>query len=242
MSGVTVRTLHHYEQVGLLEPSARSAAGYRLYSRDDLFRLQQILMWRELGFALEQIRNILDDPGFDRRHALVKQRQELLRRVEQSNAMIRSIDLAIETLKGDEKMNAKELFDGFDHSQYEDEAKQRWGDTAAYRESARRTKKYSERDWLRIKTEGNSILDGLAEKMKAGATAAQDDVVVLAEQHRLHIDRWFYPCTHEHHQALADMYLADERFASNIDKHGDGLTQFLADAIHENASRAPGGD
>jgi len=237
VSGVTVRTLHHYDSLRLLVPSARSDAGYRLYSEDDLYRLQQILLWRERGFALEQIRRIIDDPTFDRRGALLEQRLQLVERSRRTNAMIHSVDGALASLQGGNAMDAETLFDGFDPSRHEREVHQRWGDSDAYREAARRTKRYTKQDWVRIQAEGRNILDELAEKMRQSLTAVHDDVVELAEQHRLHIDRWFYPCSRAMHEGLAEMYLADQRFASKIDEHAEGLTNFLVDAIRANATR-----
>ncbi|HXV64998.1 MAG TPA: MerR family transcriptional regulator [Vicinamibacteria bacterium] len=237
LAGVTVRTLHHYDRIGLLVPSARSDAGYRLYGEADLYRLQHILVWRELGFSLEQIRRMLDEPGFDRRKALVTQRQELLRRGRRVTAMIRSVELALEELEGGQKMDVKQLFDGFDPAEHEEEARERWGDTQAYREAARRTREYTENDWARIKAEGDALLQEVAGKMATGAAPDDPDVLELAERHRLQIDRWFYPCDRIAHRGLADLYLADERFESRIDRHAHGLTQFLSAAIRANAER-----
>lgn len=238
LSGVTVRTLHHYDSIGLLVPSGRTKAGYRLYTEDDLLKLQQILLWRELGFPLPEIRRVLDDPTFDRALALRRQRDELVRRGERTKAMIRSVDAALESLEGGKKtMDAKKLFDGFDPALYEDEAKERWGDTEAYRESMRRTKGYTEKDWKRIKEEGQVLFQKLAEKMKQGAEPRDPEVVSLAEEHRRHIERWFYPLSREAHRGLGEMFVTDERFTANIDKLGEGLAQFLAEAIRANAER-----
>lgn len=236
LAKVTVRTLHHYDGIGLLVPSSRTESGYRLYAEEDLHRLQQILLWRELGFPLEEIRRILDDPDFDRMKALLAQRKELVARGRRTEAMIRSVDLALESLKGGKKMDAKKLFEGFDPARYEDEARERWGESEAYRESARRTAPYEERDWTRMKEEANAILEKLAERMREGAAADESDVVELAEQHRLHIDRWFYRCSRKMHEGLAGMYVSDDRFKANLERHGEGLAQFLADAIRANAA------
>lgn len=237
IANVTVRTLHHYESLGLLVPSRRSEAGYRLYSEADLLRLQQILLWRELGFALEGIRRILDEPGFELREALLAQRDELSRQGERVAEMIRSVNAAIERLDGGKENDMKELFGGFDSSRYESEAKERWGDTDSYKEAARRTKKYTKDDWVRMRSEGDAIFAKLAERMRQGAAAGDADVLDLAEQHRLHIDRWFYPCSRRMHEALGEMYVTDERFTASIEARAPGLARFLADAIQANASR-----
>src|SRR4029434_8921629 len=144
----------------LLVPRTRTRAGYRLYNDDVLFRLQQILIGRELGLSLEEIRRSLDDPRFDRRKALLAQKEQLRARVCQTEAMIRAVDAALTILDERTKggsMDIKELFDGFDPSEYANEAKERWGKTDAYKESMKRTKRYTPEDWKKIKTEQEAI-------------------------------------------------------------------------------------
>jgi DNA-binding transcriptional MerR regulator len=239
IAGVSVRTLHHYDQIGLLVPKLRSAAGYRLYDRDDLLRLQQILIGRELGLTLQEISRLLDDPGFDLRQALRSQKQQLQGRAERTAAMLRAVDAALtilDTEVAEGSMNVKDLFDGFDPPQCEEEARQRWGDTDAYAESARRTSRYSAEDWARYKAEQASIYGDLIAAMSAGTPGEDASAMAVAERHRLSIDRWFYPCSKALHRGLADLYEADARFAENIDRHGKGLTAFLAAAIRANAA------
>ena len=178
-AGLTIRALHHYDSIGLLVPSARSAAGYRLYDDDDLLRLQQILIGRELGLSLEAIRRSLDDPGFDRREALRAQRAELAARAERATDMIRAIDAALTAIEENDmgKVDMKKIFDGFDPDQYADEVKQRWGDTDAYKISAKRTKSYTEADWQKLKDEQAAIYaDALAARdgRRAARRAARD--------------------------------------------------------------------
>jgi MerR family transcriptional regulator, thiopeptide resistance regulator len=248
ISGVSVRTLHHYDQIGLLTPEGRSDTGYRLYSESDLLRLQQILVQRALGLPLEDIRKVLDDPSFNRIAALRQQREELVARAEQTQAMIRGIDAALHALEhpdpnqrpdGEPTMSIdfKQIFDGFDPTQYELEAERRWGDSDAYKESQRRVKSYTQQDWLAQKAESTAILQDAAAALRGGKAPAHPDVLEIAERHRLSIDRWFYPCSKAMHAGLADMYEADERFAANIDKFAPGLTPFLAAAIRANATR-----
>ena len=245
LSGVSVRTLHHYDRIGLLVPSGRSRAGYRLYSTDDLLRLHQILMQRELGLSLEAIRKRLDDPHFDHRAALLEQRRLLRERAAQAERMIRALDRALSLLEteppsqGEETMsNMQGLFDGFDPKAYEQEAEQRWGHSDAYKESKRRANRYSAQDWERFLAEHGAVTDALVRAMQAGNRPDDPEVMDLAEQARLIIDRWFYPCSHEMHARLADMYEADARFAQNIDKAAAGLTPFLSAAIRANAARS----
>jgi MerR family transcriptional regulator, thiopeptide resistance regulator len=245
LAHVSVRTLHHYDEIGLLVPSQRSPAGYRQYDDDDLLRLQQILIQRELGLPLEEIRRALDDPQFDRRRALLAQREQLEQRSRQTAEMLRAVDRALTLLeqrehdqKGQEPtMDRRELFDGFDPAKYEAEARQRWGHTDAYKESARRTQGYTPEDWKRLGAEQAALYGDAFALLRAGEPPDGDRARAVAERHRLSIDRWFYPCSLELHRALAGGYESDARFAANIDKYGAGLTTFLIAAIRANADR-----
>ena len=245
IAGVSVRALHHYDEIGLLVPSSRSDAGYRLYNDDDLLRLQQILIGRELGMPLEEIKRSLNDPKFDRRAALERQRKEIVTRAERAVAMLRAIDTALaeltseggKTMKEMSKEEITSLFDGFDPSLYESEVKERWGKTDAYKESARRTSKYTKADWERYKAESYAIMADAAQLFRSGASADGEGAMAVAERHRLSLDRWFYPCAPEMHAGLADMYEADARFAESIDKYAPGLTPWWSAAIRANAGR-----
>ena len=240
LAGVSVRTLHHYDSIGLLVPEARTAAGYRLYTDADLFRLQQILIGRELGLSLEEIRRALEDPRFDRKTALLDQRERLIVRVRQSEAMIRAIDAALAGLDGDQKdaqMKMENLFQGFDPSRYEDEVRHRWGTSEAFVESEKRTRRYTPDDWKALKAEQAAVYDDAHSALQAGQRPSDEEVMEIAERHRLSIDRWFYPCSHSMHCGLAAMYESDDRFRQTIDRHGQGLTSFLAEAIRANAAR-----
>ena len=245
IAGVSVRTLHHYDEIGLLVPRGRTDAGYRLYDDDDLLRLQQIILGRELGLTLEEIRRSLDEPSFDRRRALVAQRAELEKRAQQTQAMLRAIDAAIAVIddaaspdsEARAPLDLKRIFDGFDPARYELEAEERWGGSHAYAESKRRTAHYTEADWQRLKAEQAAIYADAFAALQAGQSPADPGVTAIAERHRQSIERWFYPCSFEIHRGLAAMYEEDQRFAENIDKYGAGLTPFLAQAIRENAKR-----
>ena len=195
-----MRTLHHYDEIGLLHPSERSAAGYRRYGASDLERLQLILFYRELGFGLADIGRIMRDPNFDRRTALLAQRELLARKAEQTRSMLGAIDVALAAIEKGMTMDRTEMFEAFgdfDPTQYEDEVKERWGETDAYRESARRTGRYSKEDWKRLRAESEAIEAGLARCWRAANPASSEAAMDLAERHRLHIDRWFYPCSHQ---------------------------------------------
>jgi DNA-binding transcriptional MerR regulator len=238
LAHVSVRALHHYDEIGLLTPADRSDAGYRLYDGADLERLHQVLLFRELGLPLDAIRGLLDEPAADRRQVLLTQRKALDERRRRTDAVLRAVDRAIDALEKGEAMSETTMFEGFgefDHAKYADEAEERWGDTDAYRESARRTKKYGKAEWAAIKEEGEGIMERFAALMESGANATAPEARALAEEHRRHIDRWFYPCPPRMHAGLADMYQADARFAESFEKHAAGLTGFVSDAIRANA-------
>jgi DNA-binding transcriptional MerR regulator len=238
LARVSVRTLHHYDAIGLLVPGGRSEAGYRLYDDEDLLRLQQIVIGRELGLTLEAIGRSLDDPAFDRRQALRSQRQQLERRAEETAEMIRAVDRALEVIERGERDNdMKQLFDGFDASKYEAEAEQRWGDSEAFKESKRRTAGYGAEDWKRFGVEQAAIMNDAFALLSAGERPDSPAAMAVAERHRLSIDRWFYPCSVSMHRGLADLYESDARFAANMDKFGAGLTVFLVAAIRANSDR-----
>ncbi len=240
IANISIRTLHHYDELGLLRPSGRSEAGYRLYASADLERLQQVLFYKELGFGLDEIRELMAAAADDRGAVLRGQRDELAARALRLEAMLALIDKTLASLEGRTQMSDEELFEvfgDFDPSEYEDEARERWGGTAAYRESARRTKGYTKDDWERFKREGDAVVEELATLMDEGVAADDARAMDAAERHRLQIDRWFYPCPHEMHVELGRMYVADPRFAATYDKVRPGMAQYLCDAIAANAAR-----
>lgn len=241
LTGVTVRTLHHYHTIGLLEPGERSAAGYRLYATEDLTRLQQILLYRELGVPLHEIAQLLDDPGFDREDALRRQRASLGARVERLQRMIAAVDRTLVTLEKGEQMTADDIpaaFDGFDPNEDREEAERRWGHSAAYQESVRRISRYGREGCEEMQAEAASINSRFFDLMSNGADAQSAAAMEAAESHRRHITEWFYECTPQTHAGLGEMYLADERFRNKIDESGDGLAAFMAAAIAANAARS----
>jgi DNA-binding transcriptional MerR regulator len=235
-----VRTLHHYDDIGLLVPSRRSDAGYRLYTESDLRRLQQILVFRELGFALDAIAALLEQSRADRHAALLMQRERVQAELQKTGGVLRAIETAIRNIEGGDSMSAEDIFEGmenFEHAEYADEARERWGETEAYRESRRRTKRYTKQDWARLKEESEALTRALAEAMQAGHAPDSEEARSLAEQHRLHIDRWFYPCSREFHVNLGEMYVHDPRFAASYDRVRPGLARYIRDAIVANAGQ-----
>lgn len=234
LAGISVRTLHHYDEIGLLKPAGQSAAGYRLYSREDLERLQQILFFRELEFSLKEIAAILGSPGFDRRQALLAHREALLQRKARIERLIATVDRTLTAMERedapmDTREEMKELFDGFDPGEYEEEARQRWGGSREFQESAERTRRYTRQDWQRIAAEAGEIYGSIARLMDRdpGDPAVQEWV---GRWHK-HISQWYYDCSLEVFRGLGEMYVQDERFTRNIDKTKPGLARFLRDAM-----------
>jgi DNA-binding transcriptional MerR regulator len=237
--GVTVRTLHHYDEIGLVRPR-RTASGYRLYTDDDLERLRHVVVYRRLGFPLEEIGPLLDDPRADVEAHLRRQRAAVMSRLDEMRDLVAALDRALEARMNGMAMTPeeqKELFgEGFSE-EYAREAEERWGDTDAWRQSRDRTTGYTKDDWRRIAAEGEQLTERFAALLRAGtppdAVAAMD----AAEDHRAYIDRWFYDLGHPMHRGLADMYVTDPRFTKTYDDREPGLAAFVRAAIHANADR-----
>ncbi|EXG79352.1 MerR family transcriptional regulator [Cryptosporangium arvum] len=240
-AGVTVRTLHHYDEIGLLTPSERTNTGYRRYSYVDLERLQRILAYRQLGFGLEEIAAILDDSSVDPIDHLRRQHALLTGKIEELQQMVAAVEKTMEARKMGVSLNPQEMFEVFgenDPTQYEDEVRDRWGDTDAYRQSQRRTATYTKDDWLAIKEEAAGNLADFQRLFLAGVPADSPDAMDVAEAHRQHITRWFYDCGYDIHRGLGTMYVEDERFTRHYDTEKPGLATYVRDAIHANATRA----
>ncbi|MEV0172599.1 MerR family transcriptional regulator [Streptomyces sp. NPDC050803] len=244
-AGVTVRTLHHYDDIGLLVPSERSRAGHRRYSDADLDRLQQILFYRELGFPLDEVAALLDDQAAgkaDPRAYLRRQHELLTARIEKLQKMAAAVEHAMEARRMGINLTPEERFEVFgdkDPEQYAEEAEQRWGGTEAYAESQRRAATYTKDDWKRMQAEVASWGERYDALMAAGVPPTGEAAMDMAEEHRQHICRWFYECPYEMHRCLGEMYVSDERFKAFYDSMRPGLAEHLRDAIEANAARHP---
>ena len=237
--GVTVRTLHHYDEIGLLVPSERSPAGYRLYTDGDLRRLQQIVVYRRLELPLDEIAGLLDGDEDPHVH-LRRQRAAVMQRLDELTELVVAIDRALEReMEQRPATNAelKELFgDGFDED-YQREAQQRWGETDAWKQSAVRTSRYTTADWAEVKAEMEGVNAAFIAALESGEPATGEAAMDAAEAHRQHIERRFYDLTHDVHRGLADMYVADPRFTKTYEDLAPGLAAYVHDAIHANADR-----
>jgi len=239
--GVTVRTLHHYDQIGLLVPGERTPAGYRLYTGDDITRLQNVVVYRRLGFPLEEIALLLDEPTVDVTEHLRRQRAVVLSRLGEMSELVTAIDRALEQEMSGNKLTRqeqKELFGDNFSEDYAEEAEQRWGETEAWKQSQGRTSRYTKADWAQVKAEADANNAAFASAKAEGEPATSERAMDAAEQHRLNIHNRFYDLTPEFHRNLGDMYLTDPRFMKNYEDIALGLSQYVRDAIHANADRA----
>lgn len=223
ISGVSVRTLHHYDAIGLLRPTAVTEAGYRLYDDTALARLQSILLFRELAFPLKEIKRIMDDPQFDQATALEQQ----IRLLElQQERLSRLIDLARETMKTGVTHMDFTAFDNSKLEQYAAEVKERWGNTAAYQESAQRPA-------AEQKDAAAGLMAQFARmgRLRTGDPAGQEAQAAVRELQQF-ITKYFYTCTPEILAGLGQMYTADDRFRASIDAAGgEGTADFAGKAI-----------
>jgi DNA-binding transcriptional MerR regulator len=192
LSHVSVRTLHHYDEIGLLVPTGRSPAGYRMYSADDLRRLQQILLYRELEFGLDEIAEMLADADADTDDHLRRQHRLMRARRDRVIALLGAIEREMEARKMGMALTPEEQFEIFGTDNMDEvaaEAEERWGDTDAWRESRRRTAVYTKQDWITIKAEADANIAGFASAIRAGEPPTGIMAMDLAEQHREHLTR-----------------------------------------------------
>ena len=231
LAGVSVRTLHHYDHIGLLRPSARTAAGYRLYGTEDLLRLQQILLFKELDLPLAEIRRILDDSGFDPVRALAQHRRTLELRAERLARLLNTIGRTIARLtEVDMSLTDEELYEGLPKEQvdrWKREVNERY-DPTLVAESNRRVHAMSKEQWNAVKAEGDAISRRMAELM--GRAPGDPEVqMTIARQHA-----WienFYPCSAEVFTGLGQLYAENPEFRANYDKVCPGLADFMRDAM-----------
>ncbi|MGY1747085.1 MerR family transcriptional regulator [Blastococcus sp. SYSU D00695] len=242
-TGVTVRTLHHYDRIGLLSPSGRSAAGYRQYSAADLDRLHQVLVYRELGFGLEEVATLLDDPDADPLEHLRRQHRLLQDRLAADQQLLAAVEKEMEARQMGISLTPEERFEVFgehDPQRYEAEVRERWGETDAYAESRRRTRGYTKDDWLRIKADGEELTRRMAAALRDGVAPDSAPAMDLAEEHRQQITRDFYDCPPEMHAGLGRMYVEDERFTATYEAVAPGLAHWVSTAVQANAVRQAG--
>jgi DNA-binding transcriptional MerR regulator len=242
LTGITVRTLHHYDRIGLLVPGDRSSAGYRLYDRADLDRLTRILCYRELGFGLEQIAELLRADTDPAAH-LRRQRVLVAQRIQRLQVVAAAIERELEAYRMEIRLTPEEQLEIFGEgyrADYAAEAEQRWGDTDAYQQSRQRVAGYGKDEWLQIKAESAANEQEFARLLRDGVAPDSPAAMAAAEAHRQHIVRWFNDVPLELHRGLAQLYLSDDRFAGYYDRISPGLARFVSAAILANADRQAG--
>ena len=221
--GVSVRTLHYYDEIGLLKPSEVDAQnGYRFYDESSLERMQEILFYRELDFSLKTIAQILSSPDYDKQQALTRQRKLLLAKKERLEQLINALD-GLEKGEGFMKNNEYEKL----KNEYAEEVRQRWGSTDAYKESQQRNTDFSK---------AAALLDGVFEEFaeldRSGISPDDEAAKIQVEKLQRCITENFYTCTNEILAGLGQMYAADVRFKNYIDKHGEGTAEFVSQCIN----------
>lgn len=229
ITGVSVRTLHHYDEIGLLSPAQVTEAGYRQYSNDDLKMLQQILFFRELNFPLKQIKEIIYSPNFNQAEALELHRSMLLEKRKQLDVMLETLDRTIRHMKGEIEMTNKEKFQGFDfsHNPYEQEARERWGSKAVDEANAK-IRRMTKEQQSSLSEKMNEIYTRLA-ALRSSAPESEEAQAGIKEWYDFLNSMGKY--TPEAFKGLGQMYVDDERFTTNIDKFGEGLAVFMRDAM-----------
>jgi DNA-binding transcriptional MerR regulator len=234
LTGVSVRTLHHYDHIGLVAPSVRTPAGYRGYTDADIERLHLVLVYRSVGMPLDEIRALLDDPGADELEQLRRQHALLLEQADRLQHTIKAVEELMNAHRRGIQLTAEEQIEIFGTTafseEYAVEAEERWGETEAWKQSQQRVSQFSKDDWLAIKSEGDALLAALAQAKRDRVSPGSAEANDLAARHRASIER-FYDCGDEMHRNLVQMYLADERFTRYYDDVEPGLAQFLHDIV-----------
>jgi len=234
LTGVSVRTLHHYDQIGLVVPSVRTPAGYRGYTDADIERLHLVLVHRSVGLPLDDIRTLLDDADTDVLAHLQRQHELLLEQADRLQHTIKAVEELMNAHRAGIQLTAEEQVEIFGTTafsqEYATEAEQRWGDTDEWKQSQQRVSTFSKQDWLDIKAEGDALLADLAQAKRAEISPGSAEANALAARHRASIDR-FYDCSDDMHRNLVEMYLADDRFTRFYYDAEPGLAQYVHDIV-----------
>jgi DNA-binding transcriptional MerR regulator len=241
--GTTVRALHHYDQIGLVTPGGRTAAGYRVYTESDLDRLREVLVWRELGFGLDAVPALLRGERADRLALLLEQVDAVAARIDRLQQVRAALEEEVRAVSSGLRLtqqDKRELF-GDEWTEHEDEwaaeSEQRWGDSDAYRESAARTARYTRADWEQVKAEMGEVQERFLALLRAGAPADGEEAVAVAEQARQVNGRWFYEMSGEVQVGLGRTFVDDPRFAAQYEQQAEGLAAFVSTAYQANGAR-----
>lgn len=243
LAGTTVRTLHHYDLVGLVTPSGRTASGYRVYTEADLDRLREVLVWRELGFGLDAIPALLLGDRVDRLDLLVEQVGAVSARIDRLQQVRAALQEEVRAMSSGLRLtqeDKRELF-GDEWTAHEDEwaaeSEQRWGDSDAYRESSARTARYTKDDWMKVKAEMGQVQERFVALLRSGVPADGEQAAAVAEQARQVNGRWFYEMSGQLQVELGRMFVDDPRFAAQYEQQAEGLAAFVSTAYQVNGAR-----
>ncbi len=231
LASISVRTLHYYDEIGLLIPSSIAKNGYRHYEDKELVRLQQILFFRELDFPLEEIKQMLDRPTFQIVDALRDQKKLMQLKRKRMDGLIQSIENTIANMQTDTPLQDEELYDAFkddDVKQYQAEVKQRWGNTDAYKQSMARVSKMTKPEMEKIKADGIALTQKLADAMDTPSDHSEVQALIAEHYKGMQL---FYDCPLTMYRNLGQMYVDDPRFTAHYDKFRPGLAVFVRDAI-----------
>jgi transcriptional regulator, MerR family len=235
--GVSVRTLHHWDEIGLVVPSARSWAGYRLYGPDDVARIHRVLVYRETGMPLAEVARVLDDPDVDATAHLARQRDLLQARIAHLTRMLRAVDTMMERNSMGENLTPQqqaEILGAEWDPAWQEEAEERWGDSDEWAQAAARKAAMTRQDWARVAEETEALEIDLANAMREGVVPGSERANALAERHRASIDRWF-DTTYAKQVLIARGYVANSRFTAYYDKRESGLAAWIKEIIDANA-------
>ena len=236
--GVSVRTLHHWDEIGLVVPSARSWAGYRLYGPDDVARIHRVLVYRETGMPLAEVARVLDDPDVDATAHLARQRDLLQARIAHLTRMLRAVDTMMERNSMGENLTPQqqaEILGAEWDPAWQEEAEERWGDSDEWAQAAARKAAMTRQDWARVAEETEALETDLANAMREGVVPGSERANALAERHRASIDRWF-DTTYAKQVLIARGYVANSRFTAYYDKREPGLAAWIKEIIDANAA------
>ncbi len=231
ITGVSVRTLHHYDAIAALSPSRNPENGYREYSDNDMDKLQQILFFKECGFSLAQIKVLLSSPSFDREKAFNLQKKFLLHEKRRIELMLETLEKSVQSMKGEMTMSIKDKFQGFDftNNPYEDEARRLWGDKAVDQSNAH-IKSLPQTEQEAIVKGMDNLFTDLA-KIRNEAPDSATAQVAMDKMYNYFNASFGYRYSLEAFAGVGQMYVTDKRFTVNIDKYGDGLSKFLSEAM-----------
>lgn len=251
LANISVRTLHYYDQIGLLAPESVRSNGYRLYGQPQMERLQQILFFRELEFSLEEIKDLLGSPRFNRAEALRDQRRLLELKKARLSKLIKTVTKTIDDMETEKPTKdetrqtgrGSDLYGSLSQSEidaYKEEARQKWGHTEAYKQSRERTKHWTKEDYKRIGEEGQRHTQSIADLMDKGIDDPEVQAKIAQSRQNISV---FYDCSLEMFRNLGQMYVDDPRFTAHYEKFRTGLAVFMRDAIAlycDNEAKKPG--